>query len=608
MDNLTIVIPYYEERQALDRLLATVPAELPVIIVDDQSTQPLQLQRSNTSVLRPAKKGYFTGAVNTGIQACRTDVLILNQDVTLTGTEWLNIIARHRDRYALIGERIKGENPVFPQGYVHGVFQFMRRDAINKVGLMNEELYPLWGASALWQLQICRQGFESFPLTILPGVTHHRIDPFGTSITKLLHKEPSQRSLFIRTPPLVSVVIPCYNHGKYLEDTINSLIGGNTSLGSHPGQTFQSFEVVIVDDGSDKKTQEQIEAVTDNWKGIRSISQRNKGTGGANNTGIRNSVGKYITLMSADDMREPWSLEDLYLAIVKHPDQYVYDAPVTFANGQRGKVLQLLPYDCEILPGRNMVPAGIMLERKAWIDAGGYREEMIYGREDWAFNIALARAGWHGHRIERSGYLYRREGQNKSLANGKLREFFLTQLMKLFPDVYSGEDAMCCNEKRGGVPAMKANPIQSFKSSSVPQGMTMIQYVGSNVGSQTWAGPGEVPTGRYYVFGNNPKDKVKFVDGRDAAWFINLREDGKRLFNIFVEPAAQEKPLRALTIVPTETDDSADPPAETLVAEELESKPEPEPEPEPLAPTQAIDPAEFFKSKVRGRPRRGAVQ
>ncbi len=625
MDNLTIVIPYYEERIALDRLLATLPVDLPVIIVDDQSTEPLQLQRSNTKVFRPFQKGYFTGAVNFGLMRCTTDVLVLNQDVTLSGTAWLDTLAEHRAKYALIGERIKGDHPAFPGGYVHGVFQFMRRDAISKVGLMNEKLYPLWGASALWQLQICRKGFRSLPLESIPGLWHeprHDGEHYGASIVKLLRQEPTKRNLYIRTPPLISVVIPCYNHGRYIEDAVNSLVGGKTSLGVMSGQTFQSFEIILVDDGSDAKTQEQMQAVTNDWEGIRYIRQRNKGTAGANNTGIRNSIGKYITILAADDMKEPWSLEELYQAATKHPEEYVYDAPTAFANGRRGKTYSLAPYSCEYLPMRNMVPAGIMYPREAWVQADGYPEEMVHGREDWAFNIALARAGWHGHQIQRSGYLYRRERQNRSLGNGDLREHFLTQLMRLFPDVYR-EGNMCCSGKGGGSASMTIRPTQSFNAASVPQGMAMLQYVGGNVGSQTWGGPGTVQSGRYYVFGNNPKDKIKFVDARDVNWFLALQENGKRIFTQYTEP--EKKPLKTVpdnsAIVDWRESLDKEPQMQQKLTEAKASK---EPEPaktvvltEQTEPTtvkakesevpKTVSPqrsAEFFKTQ-RGKPKSG---
>lgn len=67
--------------------------------------------------------------------------------------------------------------------------------------------------------------------------------------------------------PLVSVVIPCYNYGKYLNATIDSVLYS----------TFQDFEIIVVDDGSnDSATVEVIKSLKDKPK-TRIIRQSNKG-------------------------------------------------------------------------------------------------------------------------------------------------------------------------------------------------------------------------------------------------------------------------------------------------------------------------------------------
>src|SRR5690606_3781254 len=129
---------------------------------------------------------------------------------------------------------------------------------------------------------------------------------------QLLEQEPEKKSLLIRTPPLVSVIVPCYNYGRYLDDCINSLIGGPTSLGEHLGQTMQSLEIIIVDDASTDGTPEIGARLAEAWKGIRYYRlDQNVGTAQALNFGIERAVGQYITFLSADDMREPDSIEKL---------------------------------------------------------------------------------------------------------------------------------------------------------------------------------------------------------------------------------------------------------------------------------------------------------
>lgn len=541
MENLTVVIPFFNGEAYIHELIQDIPSNIPVIIVDDLSDKALSLDRPNVKVYRLQRKGYFTGACNHGIELCNTDVLILNQDVRLAGTEWLNLLTRYRNDYALIGEKIKGNHPTFPHGYVHGVFQFMRRDAITKVGLMNAELYPLWGASALWQLQICRKGFKSLPVEIILGLSHkRRIDSrYGDSILTLLQREKNHIDYLVKTPPEVSVIVPCYNYGRYLEDSINSLIGGQTSLGYMNGQSFQSFEVIIVNDGSTDETAEIAQSYLDGWNGIRYIEQPNGGTPVANNAGIKLAVGKYCTHHSADDMRESWSLKDLYDTAILNPNRIIYDDLTEFGNGVRSRKWPLAEYDFENLLERNMMPAGIFFPRQAWKKVGGYPEAMRYGREDWAFNVALGQAGYCGLRIDRSGYLYRREGQNRTLTNGtpEWRNKFLTQMHKLFPHLYRGERPMgCCGKSRpSNTTRSRGERVMTLQQNSPD--MVLIEYIGTNVGSVNWGGSGTVPSRRYYRFGNNGRDKVKYVEQQDVSYFLEMKQEGKAMFR-----QAQEKP------------------------------------------------------------------
>ena len=535
MNNLTIIVPYYNGELFIRPLLNSIPLGLPVIVVDDQSDTPLFLDGyPNVRVVRLETKGYFTGAINFATSLCTTDVLVLNQDVELQGTAWLDLIGKHRKDYALIGESIKGPHPAFPNLYPHGVFMFMRRDAIDQVGLMNAVDYPLWGASALWQWQICRQGFRSLPLETIPGLVHKRQGWAGDSIRGLLSHNGVDKNLLIRTPPEVSVIIPCYNHGRYIRDAVNSLIGGLTPLGVFPPQTFQSFEIIIVDDGStDGTTPGQVDELADGWQGIRVYHTANGGTAAAHNYGIERAVGKYITTMSADDMREPWAIESLYRASLANPHSLVYDNLKTFTHGGRGHVWKTDPYDFEVLLEKNMVPVGTMFEKKAWEEVGGYPEALKYGREDWGFAIAMGAKGYCGVKLEEPGYLYRREGQNRTETNTtpEWRDRFLAQMVGLFPSLYKGDRPMACCGKGGSGAVRSAKPkgVLAMEAMAGVDGMALLEYLGKNYGSQQWGGP-NLPSHRIYVFGNNPKDKTKLVDRRDVEWFLNRRENGKPLF------------------------------------------------------------------------------
>jgi len=96
------------------------------------------------------------------------------------------------------------------------------------------------------------------------------------------------------TPGLVSVIIPTYNHGKYLLEALESIWS----------QKYPLVEVVIVDDGSIDNTKEIVAAVT----GVKYVYQNNQGLSAARNTGVKNSSGEYFLFLDADDWLLPASI------------------------------------------------------------------------------------------------------------------------------------------------------------------------------------------------------------------------------------------------------------------------------------------------------------
>lgn len=563
LDNLTVIIPYFNGGKAIDRLLKSLPKHLPIIIVDDLSDSPLTIEKdkypgSNITVIERSRKGYFAGAVNAGIQHCSTDVLVLNQDVWFNDTTWCAIIDQYRDRYAMIGEKVKGDHPTFGSfGYIHGTFMFLRRDAIEEVGLLNEKDYPLWGNTAEWQLRAARKGFDILPLDKIEGFFHDRppYESFGSSIKELLEKEPQNKRLLIRTPPLISIIVPCYNYGIYIKDCINSLIGGNSSLGEMKPQTLQSFEVVIVDDASTDDSWQKIQEVTDSRMGIRSYHlEKNMGTAKVLNYAIERAVGKYITFLSADDMREYDSLEKLVQACEDNPHSFAYDDMWLFHSRLRIKKWDMEDYDFESLLYKNQVHAGIVFSKEAWHEAGGYPAIMNDGREDWAFNIALGLKGWCGVHVRNYGYLYRREGQNRTETNTSAYhlDYFRDKVKSIFPKIYEGQRPMsCCGrggnnasknvaEKRSALTVLSENGNRM--ADSVGQvGMEKLQYNGKQ-SSATWHG--DVTYGTY-IFGIDKKtcwvDKRDVGSKEDKKGFLSKKDSsGNYLFSLVSTPKREE--------------------------------------------------------------------
>ncbi len=108
--------------------------------------------------------------------------------------------------------------------------------------------------------------------------------------------------------PAVSLIIPVYNVEKYLKKALKSV----------ESQTFQDFEVIIVDDGSTDKSIEIIKEFCQRNPNFILITQKNQGPSAARNTALAICRGEYIGFMDSDDFLEPTFLESLYNAAIEN--------------------------------------------------------------------------------------------------------------------------------------------------------------------------------------------------------------------------------------------------------------------------------------------------
>ena len=109
-----------------------------------------------------------------------------------------------------------------------------------------------------------------------------------------------------RAKALVSVVIPCYNQAHFLGEAIESVLA----------QTYRHFEIIVIDDGSPDNTVE----VAARYPDVRYIRQENQGLSGARNTGIRESQGKFLVFLDADDRLLPGALQAGINCLHVHPE------------------------------------------------------------------------------------------------------------------------------------------------------------------------------------------------------------------------------------------------------------------------------------------------
>lgn len=112
--------------------------------------------------------------------------------------------------------------------------------------------------------------------------------------------------------PFFSVIIPLYNKEKYIQNTLNCVLN----------QSFDNFEVLVVNDGSTDRSLKVLEEFTDSR--LKIIHQKNQGVSVARNTGMENTQANYICFLDADDTWKENHLQAFYDTIDKFPKAKMY--------------------------------------------------------------------------------------------------------------------------------------------------------------------------------------------------------------------------------------------------------------------------------------------
>ena len=194
------------------------------------------------------------------------------------------------------------------------------------------------------------------------------------------------------THPAVSVVIPCHDYGRYLPETVGSVLA----------QTFCDWELVIVDDGSTDDTEAVARSLIAQHpdRRIQLLQQANAGVSAARNAGIAATTGRYVLPLDADDVIAPSMLEKTVVVLDGSPDIAIASTDVyVFVEGDLPpQVLSFPPYSRELLLQRLIMFYCSLYRREAWQAVGGYNEGMRAG-EDWDFWIGCAEYGFEAHHI-----------------------------------------------------------------------------------------------------------------------------------------------------------------------------------------------------------------
>ncbi len=181
---------------------------------------------------------------------------------------------------------------------------------------------------------------------------------------------------------LVSIIMPAYNAEKTIKESIQSVLE----------QTYQEWELLIVNDGSMDNTVSVIESYDD--KRIKLINQKNGGVSNARNNALRQANGVYIAFLDSDDLWLETKLEKQLQFIKQNDLQFVYTKSYSFTNDSNDikkyfSFVNLKFKNSEEILIYDFIPILTVLFHRDILKEIGYFDESLQGTEDWDLWIRI---------------------------------------------------------------------------------------------------------------------------------------------------------------------------------------------------------------------------
>jgi glycosyltransferase involved in cell wall biosynthesis len=252
-------------------------------------------------------------------------------------------------------------------------------------------------------------------------------------------------------PGKVNIVIPVFNQEEYVEQAVMSALN----------QTYQNFDVTVVNDGSTDHTLEVVTEMVDRWNRdvrpsvctiydgnwnffnrLKIISRENKGLSESRNEGIRAGDGEFILPLDSDDWIEPTYLTQT-VPMMADPKVGIVSTDMQYEGLLHNRIPPrglTLAHEMN----SNDLPICSLIRRKAWEQTRGYEtifvevagSSKVLGYEDWDMWLSLLKRGWKVSVVNEPLFHYRVKPvsmitQAKSKHNGLVRVIHL-----LHPDLW----------------------------------------------------------------------------------------------------------------------------------------------------------------------------
>jgi len=224
--------------------------------------------------------------------------------------------------------------------------------------------------------------------------------------------------------PRVSVIIPCYNHGQYIGEAVQSVLN----------QTYQDFEIIIVNDGS---TDADTNSILNNHSmpKTRVLNTTNQGLASARNNGIREARGKYILPLDADDKISSNYLEETVSILDNNQKVGIVYCEAQFFGEVNGK-WELPEYSLDAMLQDNIIFCSGLFRKAEWERVGGYNPSLVDGWEDYDFWLCLIELGLLVYKVPKIMFYYRVS------FNSMVRSKSIDQKVRAFVRIFNRHESL----------------------------------------------------------------------------------------------------------------------------------------------------------------------
>lgn len=213
------------------------------------------------------------------------------------------------------------------------------------------------------------------------------------------------RSRRPRAKPLVSVVVTCFNQGRYLRGCLRSVAC----------QTYEPIETILVDDGSaDPETVAALDRIERERQATVLRLAANRGPSAARNAGIDLARGRYVLPLDGDDLLVDTAVADLVAQLGSAGERIGFIYPHLHFFGNRSDYLEMPAYNLHALLSANHCAVASLFDREVFDRGFRYAEEITLGDEDWDFALSLAEHGIYGEVARGRTVFCRKHGFTRS--------------------------------------------------------------------------------------------------------------------------------------------------------------------------------------------------